>query len=93
MFEKSTAGKLSAMADQVAPQLEHAAEQAGALLKSGIDSVRETSQQVSDRAQHASSRAVHYIKDDPIKSILIAAATGAALMALIGLVNRSHHRD
>jgi hypothetical protein len=34
---------------------------------------------------------VAYIRDEPVKAMLIAAATGAALMALINLVSRSRH--
>jgi hypothetical protein len=33
-----------------------------------------------------------YIKHDPVKSVLIAAATGAALMALISLVSDTRKR-
>jgi hypothetical protein len=36
---------------------------------------------------------VGYIKDEPVKAMLIAAATGAALMALVGLVSRSRSAD
>ena len=35
---------------------------------------------------HASDLTVNYIKDEPVKSILIAAATGAALMGLVSLM-------
>jgi ElaB/YqjD/DUF883 family membrane-anchored ribosome-binding protein len=41
----------------------------------------------------ASDTSVNFIKHEPIKSVLIAAATGAALMALIGLLNRPHARS
>jgi ElaB/YqjD/DUF883 family membrane-anchored ribosome-binding protein len=33
-----------------------------------------------------------YIKDEPLKAMLIAAAAGAALMALVGLLARSRDR-
>lgn len=55
--------------------------------------MRQTSQQLRDKAMHASDTTASYIRNDPIKSVLIAAATGAALMALVSLVTRSRHHD
>ena len=50
-----------------------------------LDSVRDGSHQLSAKAAQASDDTVNYIKHEPVKSMLIAAATGAALMALISL--------
>lgn len=44
------------------------------------------------KTQHAADSTTHYIREEPIKSVLIAAATGAVLMALVGLVSRSPGR-
>ena len=77
---------------QAAPLLHRAGDQIGALAQRGADSVRETSQQLRNKAQHASDTTVNYIKDEPVKAILIAAATGAALMALISLISHSRGR-
>ena len=71
-----------------APMLNQAGERAGALAQRGVDAVRGTSQHLRDRALQASDTTVNYIKDEPVKAMLIAAATGAALMALIGLMGR-----
>jgi hypothetical protein len=46
-----------------------------------------------DKALRASDNTVGYIKDEPVKAMLIAAATGAALMALVSLITRSHRAD
>jgi ElaB/YqjD/DUF883 family membrane-anchored ribosome-binding protein len=59
----------------------------------GVNSVRDTSRQLRDSAVQASDASINFIKDEPVKSVLIAAATGAALMALIGLLNRPHARN
>jgi ElaB/YqjD/DUF883 family membrane-anchored ribosome-binding protein len=58
-----------------------------------FDSVRDGTHQLRVKAAHASEDTVNYIKHEPVKSMLIAAATGAALMALISLFtsHRSHH--
>ena len=72
----------------VSPMLTRATEQASALAQRGVDAVRASSQQIRDRALLATDATAGYIKNDPIKAVLIAAATGAALMALVGLLNR-----
>lgn len=48
--------------------------------------------QVRDNASMVSDRTVTYIRDEPVKSMLIAAATGAALVALARLVGRPNSR-
>jgi ElaB/YqjD/DUF883 family membrane-anchored ribosome-binding protein len=50
--------------------------------------MRESSTQIKERALRASDATVMYIKDEPVKSMLIAAAAGAALMALVTLLAR-----
>jgi ElaB/YqjD/DUF883 family membrane-anchored ribosome-binding protein len=77
---------------QAVPMLNRASEQVGALAQRGVDSVRQTSQQLRDRTRVAADGTVQYIKDEPVKAILIAAATGATLMALVSLISRSGHR-
>lgn len=69
------------MRDQAGPMLNRASEQASSLVHRGVDGVH-----------HASDKSINFIKQEPVKSILIAAATGAALMALVSLMSRSHSR-
>ena len=64
-------------------------EHAESLARRGMDVVRDSSTQLRERAAKASDTTVGYIKDEPVKAMLIAAATGAALMALVGLMSRS----
>ena len=76
---------------EAAPVLNRAAEQASALAHRGLDAIRQGSHRLTEKAQHASDNTVNYIKDEPIKAVLIAAATGAALLAVIWIVSRSRH--
>jgi ElaB/YqjD/DUF883 family membrane-anchored ribosome-binding protein len=55
----------------------------------GLDAVRGSSRQFRDKAQRASETTVTYIKEEPVKAVLIAAAVGAGIMALVSLKNRS----
>lgn len=89
----SAGNALQDLRKQTTPVLERASEQVSALAHRGLDSVRETSHQLRLKAEHASDSTVGYIRQEPVKAVLIAAATGAALMALVSLVARSrdHH--
>ena len=73
---------------QISPLLARAGEQASALAQRGVDAVRDRSLQVREQALRASDNTLNYIKDEPVKAVLMAAAAGAVLMALIGLLRR-----
>lgn len=81
--------------DRAANATVHAAEVAAqgaeGAAQRGVAAVRSGSQQFLDRAHTASDRTFGYIQHEPVKSMLIAAATGAALMALVGLLTRQRH--
>jgi ElaB/YqjD/DUF883 family membrane-anchored ribosome-binding protein len=51
-------------------------------------SLQTAGKQVRDSANLASNKTVAYIREQPVKSVLIAAATGAALVALARLATR-----
>jgi ElaB/YqjD/DUF883 family membrane-anchored ribosome-binding protein len=89
----SAAHSLQDLRDQTGPIVERAGEQVSAMAHRGIDSVRDTSHQLRLKVEHASDNTIGYIRHEPVKSVLIAAATGAALMALISLMTRSRDRN
>ena len=61
-------------------------------LDQGLERAREASHQLRESAQRASVGTANAIRHDPVKSVLIAAATGAAVMALINVLTRPHGR-
>lgn len=81
--------KVDDVRSQTGPVINKVANQAEAAARRGMDAVRDSSQQLREKAVQASDYTVAYIKDEPVKSMLIAAATGAALMGLISLMGRS----
>lgn len=81
--------KVDDMRDQAAPVLNKMSTQAEAAAKRGIEAVRDTSQQLREKAMQASDMTVAYVKDEPIKAMLIAAATGALLMGIVSMLGRS----
>ena len=81
--------KVDTAREQAAPLINRMASQAEAAARRGADVVKETSAQLREKALRAQDTTVGYIKDEPVKSMLIAAATGAALMALVSMMSRS----
>jgi len=86
------AGGVQDLRHQAAPLLNRVGEQAGAMAQRGVDAVRDSSAQLREKALQAQDTTVSYIKDEPIKAMLIAAGAGAALMAVLSLMTRSHNR-
>jgi ElaB/YqjD/DUF883 family membrane-anchored ribosome-binding protein len=74
--------------ESITHQAAQAADHVNALAHAGLDSMRDASRRMLNGAQHASESTTRYIKEEPLKSILIAAATGAALMALLNVMCR-----
>ena len=77
--------------DGAAASANHAGEQALGAAQRGVSALRDGSQHMVDRAHRASESTVTYIREEPMKSMLIAAAAGATLMALMSLLTRSRH--
>ena len=85
----SLSGSVQDFRGEAGPMLNRTSEQISALTQRGVDAMRDGSQHLREKALQASDSAVGYIKDEPVKAMLIAAATGAALMALLSLMARS----
>jgi len=64
--------------DRASPLINRWSSQAETAARRSVDAVRE-------RAAHASDVTTGYIKDEPLKAVVIAAAAGALLMALLSL--------
>ena len=71
------------------PLLERATEGAGALVRRGADALRDSSGHLRRAALRGSDNTIRLVRNEPVKSVLIAAAAGALLMALVGLLTRA----
>jgi ElaB/YqjD/DUF883 family membrane-anchored ribosome-binding protein len=78
---------------QASPLLHRANQRAIAVARRGVDAVRDSSLRLRYQANRAADGTVNYIKDEPVKSVLIAAAAGAALVALVSLAMRWSERE
>ena len=89
------ADKLAAAAQgsraEILPVLNHAVEGMNAFAHRSSDSVRDAAHQLRVKAERASESTASLIRHDPRKSVLIAAATGVALMAMMSLITRNRH--
>jgi len=85
--------KVDSARDQAVPLINRLSTKAEDVARRSADAVKETSAQLREKALRAQDTTVGYIKDEPVKAMLIAAATGAALMALISLASRSSRHD
>jgi ElaB/YqjD/DUF883 family membrane-anchored ribosome-binding protein len=85
--------------DRMADGLDEARSQTGAALNKlvhdtetlthrGMEAVREGSHQLREKSLHVKDATTRYIQHEPVKSVLIAAAVGAALMGLVALFSR-----
>ena len=85
---------LDSLRETVPAAFSRAAAQVEEITRRGLDRAKEASMGVRDQVYKAGDRTVGYIKDEPVKSVLIAAATGAAVALLVGWAMRSRsHRE
>lgn len=82
----SAANKHSDSNGAPSAMLARLAAQAETVAKRSLDAVRESALSARDRATSVGESTVRYVKDEPVKAVLIAAATGAALMGLLSLI-------
>lgn len=68
--------------------LTHAAARADDLIERSAVSLRNHTHQLQEGAVQARERTAGYIRDEPFKSMLIAAAGGALLMAVARMASR-----
>lgn len=86
------AGSAQNLREQAAPVVDRIAERASALAHHGADAVRERSHQLSESAHRVADGTRSYVHEQPVKSLLIAAATGAALMGLLAFLAGSRRQ-
>lgn len=82
-------GKVDELQDSVPGALGRAAARVDEITRRGMERARDTGAHMRESVTRAGDRTVAYIKDEPVKSVLIAAATGAAVAALVTLLARS----
>lgn len=72
--------------DGLAPGLRQVADDAASIARQRAEAARATSRQIPARAEAISVRVAQLIQEQPLRSVLIAAATGAVAVALLALL-------
>jgi ElaB/YqjD/DUF883 family membrane-anchored ribosome-binding protein len=75
--------------DKLAPMINKLSSEAQNLVSRSIKTATESTKQLRDQAIRASEVVTTYIRQEPVKSVLIAGAAGAFLMLVASLLSRS----
>jgi ElaB/YqjD/DUF883 family membrane-anchored ribosome-binding protein len=75
-------------AQQAVSRTAHLAED---LARAGIDKARAAGSAVANKAHEVGERTAGYVREEPAKALLIAAAAGAAATLLVGWATRRRH--
>jgi ElaB/YqjD/DUF883 family membrane-anchored ribosome-binding protein len=88
--------KLSATANDLTDQATESAhtvvQATHKALLDASDGLSHTLKKLTDSATRATDSTACYIRNDPIKSVLIAAAAGAAAATLVGMLSRTNSK-
>lgn len=85
------ANNLDGARSQTSNALHHLVSDTEALAHRGMDAVRDGAGQLREKSLHVKDATASYIQHEPVKSMLMAAAVGAALMGLVALFSRHHN--
>lgn len=85
--------KVRELRRDVEPGVEQLAARVQQAVQRGLDAASSTSARAQRRLEQAADVTGRYISDQPVRSVLIAAAAGAAITALIVLASRSRRDD
>lgn len=79
--------------DRVKESVDEVRATAQGYIDRGANAVREGSVKFKDSMSHITDRTATYVHEQPVKSVLMAAAAGAAIAILAGMIthNRSRH--
>lgn len=83
---KRTAAGMALQADQAIADDPHVMQQAADSIQDGLDSLRNNLPAVVTRLQ---TQTETYVRDQPVKAVLLAVAAGAFLAKLLGRSNRA----
>jgi ElaB/YqjD/DUF883 family membrane-anchored ribosome-binding protein len=84
-------GKVEELRSDAGSALSKTVARAQAIGRQSVDAVSDAAQRARDVASDTSDSILSYTKDNPVKALLIAAATGALLVSVIQLLKPSRN--
>ncbi len=95
MFNNKPSDMAHNLMDQAGHSADAALDATQRLANDALEGVSHTLQtagrQIRSNAHQATDRTASYVRHEPVKSLLIAAAAGAALMALVQMIGSPRH--
>ncbi|MEP6970367.1 MAG: hypothetical protein ABJA49_07990 [Betaproteobacteria bacterium] len=85
--------KVQQLRADAVPAFERAGEQATRWARRSAQQVRHGSRQLQAKANYAAQETQQFVRDQPVKSVLIAAGVGVLVMGLVSLFARQGSRD
>jgi ElaB/YqjD/DUF883 family membrane-anchored ribosome-binding protein len=82
-------GRVHELGQTVPGALGNAVSHAEELARRGLEKARQASAEVREQVSRGGERSVAYIRDEPVKSVLLAVVAGAALAVIAGWASRS----
>lgn len=89
--KSNLADRLALSADSAIHSTQYATNKAFDKLSGGVETLRGRAGPLMEKVSSKADAGKHYIEEQPMKSLLIAAATGAALAALLSWMGRSRY--
>lgn len=87
----SSAGHESTAAEHARRSLDEARAGAEDLMAKGSEAIHQSASRAREAISHTTDRAAHYVQAQPLKSLMVAAAAGAAIAMLAGAIGKRHH--
>jgi ElaB/YqjD/DUF883 family membrane-anchored ribosome-binding protein len=81
--------KIEDLRSEAGPTLSKVVGRAQSIGRQGMDAVSDAAQRARTFSANASDLVIDYTKENPVKALLIAAATGAAILGLIKVLKDS----
>lgn len=85
----SAQASVSELSEKIPAKVGEAATAIDKLVRDGIERARAGCCTAKEKMDAASARTVTYVRDEPVKAVLIAAASGALLAGALALLGRS----
>ncbi len=73
--------------DEAAPVIDRFTERAGGAARAGAAWARDSGDRVRERVLRASDRTVDYVRDEPVRAVLMAVAVGTVLFAVARMLS------
>ena len=78
--------------DDAAPVIDRLADRATHAVRNSADWMRDNTDRVRTGVARASDRSLNYVRDEPVRALLMAAAAGALVAALVRMLGRRSDR-